>query len=517
MGLFTVEALRSIEKEEQQIKKRTILIVDDEEQNLKTLKYALDEEYDILTASDGQEALQLLENDPNPGRIHVIISDQRMPKMTGVEFLAHSRAIVPRSIRIILTGYTDVSAIMDSINQAQIYRFIVKPFDKQDMLLTIERGLRLFDLEAQNLQLVDALKFLNGQFFNQMRGILQRISGSFELLERPGEADNLNKNQHTLLHQMAGSTDHLIQLLNKASELSFMYTGNHPVAKEQLDIVAYLKELGERFSAEHESDLTLHCQWDLGGSTGVVDNYYVDADRTLLSQALQELLDNAFQYADKPTTITIGASVEAAHLCIWIQDQGIGKDREEGERLVLPFVRGKQSASYQPLGLGIGLAKAKAYLEAQGGELLWLGEEVGSTVQARLPLPFADHTLPQFHEDTPQHVLIFQKNEEQRRLYKEVLEFDGHTVSESSTPEALESVLAESSVDVILLEADDDRQPTISIIQKIQATTGSQVPRIVVLAQETAVHDQQIYLDAGAEHCVSQPIDYKQLSQLIYE
>ena len=132
MGLFNENNLKSAELVEPEIEKRTILIVDDEYYNLKTLEDALVDDYNVLTAKDGQEALEFLQNHPDPNRIHLIISDQRMPNMTGVEFLQKSIEIVPKTIRIILTGYTDVDAIMDSINQARIFKFILKPFDRQD-------------------------------------------------------------------------------------------------------------------------------------------------------------------------------------------------------------------------------------------------------------------------------------------------------------------------------------------------------------------------------------------------
>ena len=107
-------------------------------------------DYDILTAKDGQEALELIQKDDNLERIHLIISDQRMPHLTGVEFLEKTISTIPRTIRIILTGFTDIEAIIDSVNRACIYKYINKPYDNQDMRLTIKRAIETFELEERN-------------------------------------------------------------------------------------------------------------------------------------------------------------------------------------------------------------------------------------------------------------------------------------------------------------------------------------------------------------------------------
>lgn len=144
-------------------KQHTLLLVDDEAANLEALSELLEKEYELITAADGQSALDLVKNDPNPERIHLIISDQRMPGLTGVEFLQETLSIIPQTIRIILTGFIDIDATIDSINKGQVYKFITKPFDPNDLQITVKRALEAYDLEMQNLQLIDELKVLNAQ------------------------------------------------------------------------------------------------------------------------------------------------------------------------------------------------------------------------------------------------------------------------------------------------------------------------------------------------------------------
>jgi eukaryotic-like serine/threonine-protein kinase len=109
------------------IKKANLLIVDDEERILNALKSLFRQRYHVFTTTDGNKALDFLTR----YQMHVIISDQRMPIMTGVEFLRRSRDISPRSVRILLTGYSDLAAIVGSINDGEVYRFINKPWDNQ--------------------------------------------------------------------------------------------------------------------------------------------------------------------------------------------------------------------------------------------------------------------------------------------------------------------------------------------------------------------------------------------------
>lgn len=179
MAIFSKEALKA--KPKKTLQTHTILIVDDEENNLLALTELLSKDYEILTAKDGQEALEYIQKDDNPERIHLIISDQRMPRLTGVEFLEKTVATIPRTIRIILTGFTDIEAIIDSINRACIYKYINKPYDNQDMRVTIKRAIEAFELEERNALLIDDLNKTNQALQAAMKNLqtVKIISGVY--------------------------------------------------------------------------------------------------------------------------------------------------------------------------------------------------------------------------------------------------------------------------------------------------------------------------------------------------
>ncbi len=124
-----------------------ILAVDDESANLHKLRRTFAGRFPVLTAGSGREALDLI--GVNEG-IAVIIADQRMPDMTGVELLRRTIPLLPHAIRIILTGYTDVDVLMEAINSCKVFRYIVKPWDPPDLLMTVERGVESYRLTLEN-------------------------------------------------------------------------------------------------------------------------------------------------------------------------------------------------------------------------------------------------------------------------------------------------------------------------------------------------------------------------------
>lgn len=137
-------------------KKPSILYVDDERSNLEAFTASYRRYYDIHTANSAKEAINILNNN----KIELIITDQRMPEMTGVQFL---EAVVPthaNSIRMILTGFTDVDAIIKAINNGLILRYITKPWDEMELKNIIDVGIQIYRQEQKNQNLLEELKTL---------------------------------------------------------------------------------------------------------------------------------------------------------------------------------------------------------------------------------------------------------------------------------------------------------------------------------------------------------------------
>lgn len=135
--------------------RHTILIVDDEENVLSALKRALmDEDYDILSATGGDEGLKLL----SQNSVQLVISDERMPVMSGAEFLSHVKQRHPDTVRFMLTGQASIDAAMRAINEGEIYRFFLKPWNDLELVMAIRSALEKYDLEDMNRRLLETVK-----------------------------------------------------------------------------------------------------------------------------------------------------------------------------------------------------------------------------------------------------------------------------------------------------------------------------------------------------------------------
>jgi len=132
--------------------------VDDEPAILESLEIAFEDDYDVLIAGRGEEALEILRDRP---AVSLIIADQRMPGMTGVEFLKQSMEICPHAVRMILTGYADIEAAIDSINSGRVYRYITKPWEPDELRMDVRLALEKYDLEMENRGLTRALRVAN--------------------------------------------------------------------------------------------------------------------------------------------------------------------------------------------------------------------------------------------------------------------------------------------------------------------------------------------------------------------
>jgi len=146
--------------------KHTILIVDDEENNLQLLKRTLRRKFNILTANDGKDALEVIEREGH--NISLIISDQRMPKMTGTEFLAKVSEKHPYIVKMLLTGYSDIEAMIDGVNKCQLFQYITKPFEPDDLEIIIQQGVDAYELTLSKNLLLQDLKEL---FFTTVKAI----------------------------------------------------------------------------------------------------------------------------------------------------------------------------------------------------------------------------------------------------------------------------------------------------------------------------------------------------------
>jgi two-component system NtrC family sensor kinase len=184
-----------------------LLCVDDEPNVINSVRRLfLDTGYTILTANSAQDGLSILED----GDIQIVMSDYRMPKMNGVEFLREVRTRWPDTVRIVLSGYADTASIVSAINEGEIYRFIPKPWNDDDLKATIANAIERYHLLKKNMELTADLVKVN----HELKGLLEE---NFHLLELKGHM--LEANQTILFSlpvAVRGISDDIVVQCNQA-------------------------------------------------------------------------------------------------------------------------------------------------------------------------------------------------------------------------------------------------------------------------------------------------------------
>jgi len=248
---------------EQENNSYNILYVDDEENNLNSFRAALRRYYNVFTALSGEEGIEILSKND----IHVVVTDQRMPNMTGVQFLQH----IPgdqNNIRIILTGFTDMESIIEAINTGMVYRYIRKPWDKDELKITIDNAIETIVLRRNNKKLISELQANNEQ-------LEQKV------LERTGEIEK----QRKIIEAGKAQSDKL--LLNILPD----------------EIAEELKRFGRSYARKHEEVSVLFA--DIVGFTTIAEMLSAEKLVTLLDEVFRAF-DNIVEKHDIEKVKTIG-------------------------------------------------------------------------------------------------------------------------------------------------------------------------------------------------------------------
>ena len=193
-----------------------ILVLDDEPSSVNLLRITLGMDYVVHTATDGETALSLLERHPDIG---LALIDQRMPGMSGTEFIQKTIEPYPHLVRIILTGYTDVDSLIEAINAGSVYRYITKPWSKEELLMTVRRGLEAYELATENIRLQAELREANGLLRRENAQLRREVQGRYAFDEILGKS---------------GALSRVLALVEKAvdSDTTVLVTGETGTGKE---------------------------------------------------------------------------------------------------------------------------------------------------------------------------------------------------------------------------------------------------------------------------------------------
>jgi putative nucleotidyltransferase with HDIG domain len=232
--------------------RHSILIVDDEDSILNTFKRILaDGDYEVHTANNGLEGLNKLHTAQRP--YSLIISDQRMPLMSGVQFFTQAKDIFPDAVRILLTGYADTDAVIDAINKGGVHLYFTKPWHEEELLLHIKQSFSKVEILQENKRLIELIKSKNNELLKLNKTLEKRTRDKTDdLLAQTEKLKESYKKSQMIL-------DGIVKTLSKIIETRDPYTSGHEdqVARIACKIAKEMKLSEEQIASIHVA-ATLH-------------------------------------------------------------------------------------------------------------------------------------------------------------------------------------------------------------------------------------------------------------------
>ena len=380
----------------------TVLVVDDEPDVVKSVHDLLRLEYRVLGATRAAEGARIMRSE----EVHVVMTDQRMPEMSGVEFLAQCRNEYPDAIRLLFTGYADIRAVIDAINQGNVYRYITKPWDPDELQTVIREAAERYDLIVARKRLMAELQRTNEELnranarlresdalktafiriaSHELRTPLTILLGVTDIASRLSPLpeplpDWLERIRHAG-QRLQGLVDQLI---------SMMIAGQYsrPLQRRPTDIAELLKRAAadvRPFIKLREQSLAIDVPEDIG-------TIHIEPEK--IGDSINHLLLNAIKFTPDGGRITLSAARDVdGGAVLRVTDTGIGIDPASLPRIFDPFFVGFDALRHSSgrfefarKGLGLGLSIVRAFVEMHGGTVD-VSSEVGRGTTFTISLP----------------------------------------------------------------------------------------------------------------------------------
>lgn len=349
-----------------------VLYVDDETNNLLAFQAGFRRFYEIYTASTVAEGLTVL----NEKDIHVILADQRMPKVTGVEFFGIVRKAHPDPMRILITGYSDIGALVDAINTGEIFRYIKKPWDDLELKTAIQNAYEVYETRLALKTKIRELERTNDELnrfvystSHDLRSPLANILGILNVAKLQAADDPAN-----YYDMIEGCVNKMDLFIHKIIEY---YKGIR--VDNVNEVVDFNSLIDDSISLCNMQNPQLKFE------TRVNQAVEFRSDGFRLSLILNNLISNAVKYQrsdEQNPKVSITANVDEEKAVVNIEDNGVGIIDEHLNKIFQIFFR---STDYRN-GLGIGLYIVKEALTRIGGEIN-VSSEFGKGTRFTLTVP----------------------------------------------------------------------------------------------------------------------------------
>ncbi|MCA9525527.1 MAG: response regulator, partial [Myxococcales bacterium] len=362
-----------------------ILVVDDEHQTVKAVKYLLRRRYEVLGATRAEEALELLTHTS----VDVVLCDQRMPGMTGDQFFTRIAEEYADTVRILITAYSDMDALVRSVNRGRIFAYLPKPWHAEELERVVEKAIiyrqecemcrsRLDRLRLINERLErtnEDLRSFSHMVAHDLKEPLRTISAFTEVLDTDYRG-TLDGQAQFYLDRIARCSSHLQSLIDDLTQLGeVQHTGPMTEAVVLQDVAA------EALSLLHARILSTGAEVVIRPLPVVLG----DAQRLVL--LLQNLISNGIKFNDKEVPRVEVDAIEgpAGFATIRVRDNGIGMPMEGRGRIFEAFERMHSRSEFD--GTGLGLAIARRVVENHGGIINVDSQPgLGSTFEFTLPV-----------------------------------------------------------------------------------------------------------------------------------
>lgn len=363
--------------------KHTILCVDDELDNVDALERLFRKHHTVLKATSGAQGLEILGK--NPG-VALIISDQRMPNMTGVEFLGKTQESHPEALRILLTGYTDIESVIQAVNQGQIYRYLTKPWDSADLLNTVDQAIQKYDiskeLEKKNTELAKALTELKSldkaksNFMilinHELKTPLTSILNFIGLLHET----QMDDEQKLFVNRISRGADKLRSIIDDVLLI---------VRAETTQLKVHLAPVSfsglEKLLNPEVSNVLKYKHQTLSEKNMETSAF---ADRELIRQVLNRLVHNAAKFGYDNTEIFVEATKINEQVIYSVFNKGPQIEAPVIEKILRPFFIDEDVMNHST-GMGLGLSICQSILSLHHSKLKIENTDEGVRVSFNLP------------------------------------------------------------------------------------------------------------------------------------